>query len=75
MAMSRKHYREAANIIANAVQATETLTPVRKNAALDTVEMIADDLAAMFKRDNSNFQYGKFFTACDLDSFGKRVKS
>lgn len=46
---------------------------VRKNAergittAPEAVKEVADSLAALFKRDNSLFDRGRFMTACGFD--------
>jgi hypothetical protein len=71
MSMSRKHYREAAEIIRAEVEFASTLTPVRRAFTLKAVENIANGMAGMFKRDNSAFQSGKFFKAAGLDMNGR----
>lgn len=65
MAMSRKHYREAAETVKEVTAAAGTGVEVR--AASD----IAQGLARMFKRDNSNFRYDTFYEACGLDEWGQ----
>lgn len=69
MAMSRKHYREAAGIIADQVQKLEEL---ERNAGADVtiprecVEEIAEQLATMFQEDNHSFRRSQFMDACGL---------
>jgi hypothetical protein len=72
--MSRKHYREFAATIHNAVDALDGLTPVRRAAAVAVIENIADGISYTCKRDNYNFRYDTFFEACGLDAYGKVVK-
>lgn len=66
MAMSRKHYREAAEIISRALPSErEESTPgaiERRNAAVE----IANGLAIMFKQDNPAFRRDQFMEACGL---------
>jgi len=64
MSMTRKHYREAAEEIS--IILNYTSDPVAKAAVAD----VARSLAAMFKRDNSNFRYDTFYEACGLDLWG-----
>lgn len=52
--MSRKHYREVAEIL----QSAEDVTTDREALA-----EVARELALMFKRDNPRFDAGKFFGA------------
>ena len=54
--MSRKHYIEVAEILRDAQQ-------LRHEPVID---FIARELALMFKRDNRNFNAGKFFDAVEL---------
>ena len=65
MAMSRKHYREAAEAIRWSLNGHPN-TPVRRETRRETAQSIATDLANMFKRDNSNFDRQKFMDACGL---------
>ena len=58
MSMSRKHYREVAEIIRVAVNHAETYD------GTSTARMIADEMASMFKRDNGLFDRDRFMTAC-----------
>jgi hypothetical protein len=53
--MSRKHYRQLAEIIAKA------------KSESDPVRVIATGLARIFKADNPRFDYGKFFAACEVE--------
>ncbi|MFD9815076.1 hypothetical protein [Streptomyces sp. NPDC059080] len=55
MAMSRKHYRETAGILHDALRCHP--------AATDVVTEIAGDLSRMFKRDNSRFSPQQFMDA------------
>lgn len=70
MAMTRKHYREVAEIIADQVQKLEEL---ERNAGADVtiprecVEEIAGQLAGMFKRDNPAFNWQTFMEAAGLE--------
>lgn len=61
MAMTRKNYRAAAEVVREVLEDSSTY------AQMDAASRIAQGLAYMFKRDNSNFQYVTFFTACGLD--------
>jgi hypothetical protein len=54
--MSRKHYIEVATILRDAQQSPHE----------PAIEFIARELALMFKRDNRNFNAGKFFDAAEL---------
>lgn len=68
MAMSRKHYREAAEVIARALPSERDMQSLsdgageRHNACLE----IAVGLANMFKADNSAFRRDQFMEACGL---------
>ena len=64
MAMSRKHYREAAETVQEVIENAQTF------AELSAASRIAQGLARMFKRDNSNFRYDTFYQACGLDEWG-----
>lgn len=66
MAMSSKHYREAASVIASAVSEANDRGSEHTDAILRTVEVVADGLARMFKADNSAFNRATFFDACNL---------
>lgn len=57
MAMSRKHYRQAAAVIKRAHQAADTLQE------RSLVGVLADDFASMFKQDNAAFSRQRFFDA------------
>ena len=61
MAMSRKDYREAAEIIKR--RDSQALTSGEHHIAL----AIACDLAAMFAGDNPRFDREKFLDACGLN--------
>lgn len=60
MAMSRKHYREVAKIINDAVESSDS--PDGDAVA----RQIAAELARMFKADNPNFRREQFMDACGL---------
>ncbi len=60
MAMSRKHYREAAETLA--AQHANATTP----ETIAAVESITRDLADMFKRDNGHFDRQRFYDAARL---------
>lgn len=66
MAMTRKHYREAAEIIKGAQQAPGDLPSTARYAAYITALSIASGLADMFERDNAAFDRQKFMEACGL---------
>lgn len=66
MSMSRKHYRETAEIIASAASEANDRGSEHSDAIMRTVEGVADGLARMFKRDNSAFNRAQFFEACGL---------
>ena len=53
--MSRKHYREVADILSKS-----------KNKGHWSFETVIDDLCIMFKRDNTNFKPEVFKEACGL---------
>ncbi|WP_329272083.1 hypothetical protein [Streptomyces sp. NBC_01451] len=59
MAMSRKHYREAAALLRTALPPKGKRQPTRSA----TVREIADGLASMFARDNSSFRRSTFMDA------------
>ena len=76
--MSRKDYKAAAEVIAReleqaleAPQGDGDVAHFANRAVVHTLERVARELADMFKRDNSAFDYGRFFTACGLNSAGK----
>lgn len=65
MAMSRKHYTEAAEIIkANLDAAKSERNEDEAIGAEMAVKNVARDLAGMFKRDNSAFDRARFMDAC-----------
>ena len=66
MAMSRKHYREAAEIIKNALPSRADADTPAGVVRTQTTREIACDLAIMFKQDNSAFDRYKFLDACGL---------
>lgn len=66
MAMSRKHYREAADVIRGEVLIAEGSPEIVRDAQLAALEAVADGLARMFKADNSNFRREQFMEACGL---------
>ncbi len=67
MAMSRKNYRAVAESIKGRLEANYEDA---YNEVLVEISALARDLARVFKQDNHNFRYDKFFEACGLDSFG-----
>lgn len=67
MAMTRKHYIAAAEVIKEALDHSTTQA---EDSAISTV---AQGLAVMYKRDNSNFRYDTFYAACGLDPWGNPV--
>ncbi len=60
MAMSRKHYREAAEALAAAHTTATT------SEAITAVENVTRSLADMFKRDNGRFDRQRFYDAARL---------
>lgn len=67
MAMTRKHYRQAAEIIRGRVEDTRAHTPADlQTPCLEMLGVIANDFAIMFKADNSAFRRGQFLEACGL---------
>jgi hypothetical protein len=67
MAASRKLYREIADSIRMNLVG---LTPKQTEGAAIIARAVASDL----KRDNYNFNYGTFYEAAGLDSFGHPLK-
>ena len=63
MAMSRKHYKRAAEIIA-AARPAETMPDEWRAGCQSAVDLIADELADMFAADNPNFNRHVFMDAC-----------
>lgn len=69
MAMSRKHYREAAEIIARVAEggsSFEGLEGMINTGRREAAREIADGLAIMFKQDNPAFRRDQFMEACGL---------
>lgn len=65
MAMSRKHYTEAAEIVKrNLERATDGVPEDMAGNAEFALKNVANDLADMFKRDNSAFDRSRFMDAC-----------
>jgi diaminopimelate decarboxylase len=58
--MSRKHYRQLAEVIRTNLQLVDEAS----------VAKVARDLADVLKRDNSAFRYDTFFAACGLSPWG-----
>lgn len=58
-------YRQTAHIICTALTGADD---IKTQAA---VADIARQLADMFKADNTEFRYDRFFPACRLDSWGE----
>jgi hypothetical protein len=61
MSMSRKHYQEVAAILKDEIEhepLTDSHTALRR---------IANELADMFKRDNSSFDRARFLRAAGLE--------
>jgi hypothetical protein len=65
MAMSRKDYVAAAEIIRRQVDAAAYL-PTSGDGALFAAKAIAEDLASMFGRDNGRFDRTRFLNACGV---------
>lgn len=66
MAMSRKHYREAAEVIRGEVLIAEGSPEIVRTAQLAALQAVAEGLAVMFKADNYNFRRGQFLEACGI---------
>lgn len=60
MAMTRKHYIEAAD---NLNRILRDASPLKRKDAAEFVATSAHDMARMFKRDNGRFGYDTFYTA------------
>ena len=71
MAMSRKHYREVAEILNDHLR--EIKAESREPGEIEVVESIAANMAEFFKRDNGNFQYGQFYKAVGMDVPSRHV--
>lgn len=65
MAVSRKHYREAASIIKRQVENYPPGSP-DYGMVRNAMGEVASDLASMFKGDNSAFNRQQFMEACGL---------
>lgn len=63
MAMSRKHYREAAEILRNRIEFAQHLTVGERTAVEHAVTQIAYRMAGMFRRDNPSFSTDRFMDA------------
>jgi len=69
MAMSRKHYRETAEIVKAVVDDTPAHSDLEGFIAtgrMQAARSIARGLASMFKEDNPCFDREKFLDACGL---------
>lgn len=66
--MSRKHYREAAQILASSRRDSKRHgdTAYRINAVIDE---ITHEFGGMFKRDNPNFDKARFYRAAGLEEY------
>jgi len=67
MAMTRKHYREVAEIIRAEREAAGFFTEDMMSAVLVSTFVMAGKLAVMFAHDNPYFDRGRFFEACGFD--------
>ena len=67
--MTRKHYIQVANIIADQMEFTRQFNngKVEQHRRAATIQ-IATDLAGMFKRDNPQFDRERFLTACKVQA-------
>lgn len=72
MAMSRKHYREVAQVLRSAFDAVrveidgEAIEGVWEREPYEALERVTRELADVFKRDNSAFSYQVFYEACGV---------
>jgi hypothetical protein len=66
--MSRKHYIDAARLIADEVERTNPAVEPTRAGSLET---IARGLADLFKADNGRFDRQRFYFACALDANGR----
>lgn len=68
MAMTRKHYREVAEIIRSQWQEARRLPKNERIEVQTALMLVASGMATMFQIDNSRFDREKFLAACvDLD--------
>lgn len=67
MVMSRKHYREVAEIIKAERDAWQILEPNMRSAVMTSTFIMATKLATMFALDNPLFDRSKFYQACGFD--------
>jgi hypothetical protein len=67
--MSRKHYIQAAKIIADQIEFTKQFNDgkIEQHRIAATIQ-IARDLADMFKRENAQFDRDRFLTACNVQA-------
>ncbi len=62
--MSKKHYKQIAEILKRRKHAEDTATAVAVNCSL---ALVAYELCPILKLDNNNFQRQKFLTACGVE--------
>lgn len=67
MAMSRKHYREVAEIIKSERESVTDYPETMRESVLVSTLVIARRLATMFEIDNSNFNRAQFLKACGIE--------
>lgn len=65
--MSRKHYREVANMINDELNSLIDLTEVEQAAGRAVIISLAGNLSGMFYRDNHLFNSGMFLEACGIE--------
>ena len=67
MALSRKHYREVADMFKAEREFWVDKLPEAAYVANATTFILANKLATMFQHDNSNFDRDKFLEACGIE--------
>lgn len=71
---TRKDYREIAAIVKTEVGIIDGLVGVvSQQAATDATRSLMRAMAHYFRRDNSQFNYAKFYVACGFDVAGNEV--
>lgn len=70
MAMTKKHYIAVAGVIKHRMRylaGAINVSDMVRNAKATELEMVANDLAAIFKADNGAFRHDTFMSACGFD--------
>lgn len=69
MTMSRKHYREVAVLLATEIAPVREQQSESEIATFKAMKRVAKGMAHMFKEDNGQFDYQRFYEAAGLDGF------